>query len=97
MTINKALLATTVLTVLSGGSALGQAAQGAPLQLAQAAVPVVALLIWRSQAPAFWGHQGMAGAFVLNAFFVALWVGSALLFRRAAASAAGPTPSRRLE
>ena len=46
--------------------------------LAQALVPVIALINWK---PA-----GSLGVFVMNAFFVALWVGSALLFRHASAT-----------
>jgi hypothetical protein len=49
--------------------------------LAQALVPVIALTIWQ---PTSWGAAGMFGVFVLNAFFVMLLVGSALLFKRAA-------------
>ncbi len=50
--------------------------------LAQLSVPVIALMIWRSQLS--WGGAGMLGVFVMNAFFATLFVGSALLFRRAA-------------
>ena len=49
--------------------------------LAQALVPVIALLIWQPQLT--WGVVKGFGA---NAFFVVLWVGAALLFRRASAS-----------
>lgn len=49
--------------------------------LAQALVPVIALLIWR---PISWGAAGVFGVFVLNMFFVILFVGSALMFRNAA-------------
>ena len=47
--------------------------------LAQALVPVIALIIGQ---PDF--APGVLGVFVLNSFFVMLFVGSALLFRRAA-------------
>jgi hypothetical protein len=50
---------------------------------AQALVPVIALMIWQPQATS-WGAAGVFGVFVLNAFFVMLFVISALLFRRAA-------------
>lgn len=50
--------------------------------IAQALVPVVALIIWR---PDF--SPGVIGVFVLNAFFVVLFVLSAVFFRRAAHSA----------
>ncbi len=53
--------------------------------LAQALVPVIALSIWPPQVIS-WGAAGVFGVFVLNAFFVMLFVGSALLFRRASAS-----------
>jgi hypothetical protein len=49
--------------------------------LAQALVPVIALIIWPQVS---WGAAGMLGVFALNAFFVMLFAGSALLFRRAA-------------
>lgn len=49
--------------------------------LAQALVPVIALIIWK---PSFTEPPGVVGVFFLNAFFVMLFVGSALLFRRAA-------------
>ena len=48
--------------------------------LAQALVPVIALIIQVTS----WGAAGVFGVFVLNAFFVMLFVVSALLFRRAA-------------
>jgi len=49
--------------------------------LAQALVPVIALIIWPQVS---WGAAGMLGVFALDAFFVMLFAGSALLFRRAA-------------
>jgi hypothetical protein len=62
--------------------------------LAQMLVPVIALAIWKagwqhlltdpnSPHPPF--HPGIAPVFGLNAVFAMLWVGSALLFRRASA------------
>jgi hypothetical protein len=51
--------------------------------LAQAAVPVIALIVWNPQANS-WGAAGVSGVFGMNAFFVMLFAGSALLFRRAA-------------
>lgn len=49
------------------------------MALAQALVPVIALIFWRADfAPS------VMGVFMLNAVFAALWAGSALLFRRAA-------------
>ena len=49
--------------------------------LVQLSVPVIALIIWPQIS---WGGAGLAGVFVLNAFFAALFVVSALLFRQAA-------------
>jgi hypothetical protein len=49
--------------------------------LVQALVPMIALVIWPQVS---WGAAGVAGVFILNAFFVTLWVVSALLFRHAA-------------
>lgn len=48
--------------------------------LAQALVPVIALIIWPQVS---WGAAGMLGVFALNVFFVMLFVASAWLFRRA--------------
>jgi len=50
--------------------------------LAQALVPVIALIIWKPSV-ASWGEPGVLGVFGLNVFFAMLFVGSALLFRRA--------------
>ena len=49
--------------------------------LTQMLVPVIALIIWR---PSLEETPGIVGVFILNAFFAALFVVSALLFRRAA-------------
>jgi DNA-binding PadR family transcriptional regulator len=49
--------------------------------LAQMLVPVIALIAWR---PSLDDAPGILGVFVLNAFFVMLFVVSAFLFRRAA-------------
>ncbi len=49
--------------------------------LVQLSVPVIALIIWPQIS---WGGAGLPGVFVLNAFFAALFVVSALLFRQAA-------------
>lgn len=53
--------------------------------LAQALVPVIALIIWK---PVITVEEppGVVGVFILNAFFVALFVSSALLFQRASAT-----------
>jgi hypothetical protein len=52
--------------------------------LAQALVPVIALVIWNPQVTSW--APGVLRVFGLNAFFVALFVASALLFRRASAN-----------
>lgn len=55
--------------------------------IAQALVPIVSLIVWNptdSSSPGSWGSPGVLGVFCLNSFFALLFVGSALLFRRAA-------------
>ncbi len=52
---------------------------------AQMLVPVIALINWPPPVTS-WGAAGVVGVFILNAFFVMLFVGSALLFRRASDS-----------
>ncbi|GGE93770.1 hypothetical protein [Hymenobacter cavernae] len=63
--------------------------------LAQMAVPVLALLIWK---PLIIAEEAPIGGIVhvlgVNVFFAALWVGAALLFRRA--SAGGSPQNRQL-
>jgi hypothetical protein len=49
------------------------------MALAQAVVPVIALIIWKPQVT-----SGVLGVLTLNGFFVVLFVGSGLLFRSAA-------------
>ena len=56
--------------------------------LALALVPVVALILWPSVV--IDEPPGALGVFILNSFFVLLFVASALLFRRAARSPAYP-------
>lgn len=51
--------------------------------LAQASVPIIALIIWMPPIT-----LGVVGVFGLNSFFVILFIGSALLFRRASATSA---------
>lgn len=58
--------------------------------LAQALVPVLAMMIWR---PLFDGKEPVA-VLVLNAFFVLLFVGSATLFRHASTADLPPIPGR---
>lgn len=57
--------------------------------LAQALVPVIALIICRPEVTR--DPPGVLGIFVLNAFFVVMFVVSALLFRRAGATSTQPT------
>ena len=52
--------------------------------LGQAMVPVIALIIWNPQVTSW------APVFGLNAFFVMLFIGSALLFRKAARGEPAP-------
>lgn len=55
--------------------------------IAQALVPVIALIIFRP--PVSFGDPGVVGVFILNGFFAALFALSAWLFRRA--STTNPT------
>lgn len=52
--------------------------------LAQALVPIIALMIWNPRLHSW--SPGVPGVFLLHAFFVMLFLGSALLFRRASAT-----------
>jgi hypothetical protein len=54
--------------------------------VAQAIAPIFALIIGRPQIATVDDLVGVLMIFALNTFFVALWVGSALLFRRASAT-----------
>lgn len=51
---------------------------------AQALVPVFAFLIWRPSTDSPEAIFGIIGVFILNGFFVILFIGSALLFKNAA-------------
>lgn len=53
------------------------------MAIVQLSVPVIALLIWPPRTTS-WGAADVSGVFVFNAFFAALFFGSALLFRHAA-------------
>lgn len=53
------------------------------MALAQALVPVIALIIWPPQVIS-WGEAGVFGVFLLSVFFAMLFIVSAFLFRRAA-------------
>ncbi|WP_199305974.1 hypothetical protein [Pseudanabaena sp. FACHB-2040] len=50
--------------------------------LAQALVPVIALIIKKPQVTSVEASMGVLGVLGLNAFFVMMFIGSALLFRR---------------
>jgi hypothetical protein len=50
--------------------------------LAQALVPVIALIINKPQVTSVEASMGVLGVLGLNAFFVMMFIGSALLFRR---------------
>ncbi len=63
----------------------GMARALSAVALTQMLVPVIALIIWNPQATS-WGEASVLGVFGLNAFFAMLFVGSALLFRRASAT-----------
>lgn len=54
---------------------------------AQALVPVIALVIGKSQVRSLQEPPGLVGVLALNAFFVMLFVVSALLFRHASVTA----------
>jgi hypothetical protein len=51
--------------------------------VAQAVVPVLAIVIWKPLVAGEENLPGLIGVFFLNAFFVLLFVASAVLFRRA--------------
>ncbi|MBD3221286.1 hypothetical protein GF314_08575 [bacterium] len=57
---------------------------------AQFLVPVTALIVWRPPLDTADAVMGVMGVFILNSFFVALFVAAALLFRRARRSASAP-------
>lgn len=61
------------------------------MALAQALVPVIALIVWKMEIS--WA-PGVVIVCVLNTFFVALWAGSGVLFRHAAAM--GSTENRQV-
>ena len=62
--------------------------------LAQVLVPVIALIIWKPPVVSAEDVLGVIGVFALNGFFAALWVGSALLFRKAAAREQPPVGAK---
>ena len=58
--------------------------------LAQAMVPVIALIIWGPEVTSEEGSSDLLHALGANVFFVMLFVGSALLFRRATVLVSNP-------
>lgn len=52
--------------------------------LVQVSVPLIALLAGFHRGPVGFGNPGVVGILILNGFFAAMFVGSALLFRSAA-------------
>jgi hypothetical protein len=52
------------------------------MAVAQLLVPLIVLAIPNLR-DVLWKPPGVVGVFVLNAVFAALWIGSALLFRKA--------------
>lgn len=80
------LLYAGVLAIVIGGAGIARFSAGAMAHVlfaaafAQSLVPLVALFAWR---PAMSEPPGIAGVFLINACFAALFVISALLFRRA--------------
>ena len=76
-----AVLLTAIIGVLLAGlDAHGMARVMMVTAFAQAIIPVVALITHPQE---LYQPPGMIGIFVLNTFFVLMWVGSALLFRQA--------------
>ena len=66
---------------IAGLKSRGMARTLFTMALAQALVPVITLIIWPQVS---WGAAGVSGVFVLNAFFVMLFIISGSLFRHVA-------------
>ncbi len=69
-------------SLISRGKSRGMARTLFAAALVQMLVPVVALLIWPTQAS--WGEVGVVGVFVVNCIFALLFAGSGSLFLCAA-------------
>lgn len=61
--------------------------------IAQALVPVIALIIGTAEIATADQAMGIVGVFALNTFFAMLFAGSALLFRRASATGSKVAPT----
>lgn len=75
---NAVILVGIVGAFISGLRPQGMARTLFSMAIAQALVPVIAMIIWNPPIT-----PGLMRTFAANAFFIALWAASALLFRRA--------------
>ena len=73
-------------SLISGFNPRGMARTLFAAALVQILVPVIALII---SPEVSWGNAGVIGVFVFNSIFAVLFLGSALLFRRASAMGSG--------
>src|SRR3989344_922544 len=73
-------------SLISGFNPRGMARTLFAAALVQILVPVIALII---SPEVSWGNAGVIGVFIFNSIFAVLFVGSALLFRRASAMGSG--------
>ena len=73
-------------SLISGFNPRGMARTLFAAALVQVSVPVAALFI---SPEVSWGNAGVIGVFVFNSIFAVLFLGSALLFRRASAMGSG--------
>lgn len=69
--------------LLSGFKAKGMARAAVATAIAQFLVPIIALIVWSPQLTSGEG-PGVVGVFILNSFFVGLWLVSARLFANVA-------------
>lgn len=68
-------------TLMAGLKPQGMARALFATAVAQALVPIIALIFWSDRVTL--EPQGIVGVFILNAFFVLMFTGSGVLFRRA--------------
>ena len=73
-------------SLISGFNPRGMARTLFAAALVQILVPVIALII---SPEVSWGNAGVIGVFIFNSIFAVLFLGSALLFRRASAMGSG--------